>query len=131
MAGSSVTITRKRLGDIIKLKFAWVSDDAAGTASGTTTFEVTGLPMRFTTVPSGGGTAPTDNYDITIKDEDGVDILNGQGADRDTANTENKRDSDGLMICAATALTFAVANAGNSKQGTAYLYLIHGGADPL
>jgi hypothetical protein len=131
MAGSSVTITRKRLGDVIKLKFAWVSDDAAGTASGATSFEVVGVPQHFTTVPSGGGTAPTDNYDITLKDEDGIDILNGLGADRSATLTQHKTGNDGLVLTAATALTLAVANAGNSKQGTAYLYLIALGASPL
>lgn len=131
MAGSSVTITRKKLGLLIKIKFAWVSDDAAGTASGATTFEVVGIPKQFVTVPSGGGTAPTAAYDITLKDEDGVDILNGLGADRSAAATEAKKDTDGLLATAATALTFAVAAAGNSKQGTAYLLLMDMGSNPL
>ena len=131
MAGSSVTITRKKIGDVIKIKFAWVSDDAAGTASGATTFEVAGLAMQFTTVPSGGGTAPTANYGITLKDEDGNDILNSLALLRSATAIESKTNLDGLKLFAATSLTFAVAAAGNSKQGTAYLYLINLSADPL
>lgn len=35
-----------------------------------------------------GSTAPTDNYDITITDADGADIMGGELQNRDTANTE-------------------------------------------
>ncbi len=124
MAGSSVTFTKRRIGNAIDIKIDWVSDDAAGTASGTLTGDVVGSLQRFTTVPSGGGTAPTAAYDITLKDEHGVDLLNGLGADRSATATESKGQSDGLLFTAATSLEFAVANAGNSKQGTAYALFI-------
>lgn len=39
-------------------------------------------------VTNPGSTAPQDNYDITITDVDGVDLLGGAGANRDTANSE-------------------------------------------
>jgi hypothetical protein len=131
MAGSSVTITRSKVGDVVTLKFAWVSDDSAGTASGTTTFEAAGYPMRFTTVPSGGGTAPTALYDITLTDHNSLDLLNGLGADRSATATESKVNTDGLLLFAATALTFSVSNAGNSKQGTAYLTYVNLGPSAL
>jgi hypothetical protein len=35
-----------------------------------------------------GSTAPTDNYDIVLNDEDGIDLLGGNGANRDTTNSE-------------------------------------------
>jgi hypothetical protein len=35
-----------------------------------------------------GATAPTDNYDIYLKDENGIDLLGGAGVDRDTVNSE-------------------------------------------
>lgn len=35
-----------------------------------------------------GSTAPTDNYDLTLVDQDGLDRLGGVGANRDTANSE-------------------------------------------
>jgi len=126
MAGSSVTFTRKKLGEVLKVKAVWVSDDAAGTASGTSAFgyPVVGYLMRMTTVPDGGGTAPTALYDITVKDEDGLDILNGLGADRSATATEHKTNIDGLLFTAATTLTLAVAAAGNSKGGTVYLYFL-------
>lgn len=136
MAGSSVTITRKKLGGVLKVKFAWVSDASSGAVTSASTgnvtpFEVVGIPMRLTTVPSGGDTAPTADYDITIVDEDGVDILNGLGADRSATATQNKTQLDGLIMFAATSLTLTVAAAGNSKAGTVYLYVVDGSNDPL
>ncbi len=50
------------------------------------TFTMTGYLCSVVTNPS--ATAPTDNWDLTILDVDGVDILNGAGVDRDTTNSE-------------------------------------------
>lgn len=44
-----------------------------------------GFVTEFITVPSG---SPDDNYDLTLIDAAGSDVLRGSGADRDTANTE-------------------------------------------
>ena len=43
--------------------------------------------MQIVTDPS-GDTAPQDNYDITVTESGGADMLLGVGANRDTANTE-------------------------------------------
>ncbi len=130
MAGSSMTFTRKKIGDVLEVKAVWVSDNSAGTASGSTAFEVVGLLMRVTTVPDGGGTAPS-AYSITAKDQNGIDILNGLGAARSTTATESKTNIDGCLLCAATALTVAVTGAGNSKGGTAYFVFADMGSNPL
>ena len=122
MAGSSVTFTETTSGSVKKIKAAWVSDDSAGTASGTTTYGYSGKIELLTTVPSGGGTAPTDNYDITLVDGDSVDVLAGSGADRDTANTEQVVASS-LGAVASSKLTLSISGAGNSKQGTVYIYI--------
>lgn len=122
MAGSSVTFTESLLGPVKKLKIVWVSDSATGAASGTSTYAYNGKIELLTTVPDGGGTAPSDNYDITLKDSDNVDVLAGGGADRDTANTEQVLGTS-LGAVAGSLLTFAVATAGNSKGGTAYVYI--------
>lgn len=131
MAGSSVTITKKRIGDVQETKFVWVSDSATGEASGATTYTTVGVPMRFTTVPNGGGTAPTALYDLTLVDDDGNDILNGLGADRSATATESKLNTDGLLFVASSVLTLNVSNAGNSKGGTAYLYVLNCWNEPV
>lgn len=121
MAGSSVTFTETIIGSVKKIKAAWVSDDADGTASGETTYGYSGKIELLTTVPSGSA-APTDAYDITLTDSDSVDVLAGGGADRDTANTEQVLGSS-LGAVASSKLTLNISNAGNSKEGTVYVYI--------
>lgn len=125
MAGSSVIILLDEITVIKKITFTWVSDDTTGGVSGVTTFSVSGKLFRITTIPGAGGVAPDPNYDITLKDSDGVDILQGLGVDRHTSNTQ-----DVPLVYLATSippvskglLTFAVVNAGNSNEGVAIIY---------
>lgn len=51
-----------------------------------TPIELNGFLVRVVTNP--GATAPTDNYDVVINDENSVDVAQGTLANRDTANTE-------------------------------------------
>ena len=47
---------------------------------------VSGWVERVVTSP--GTPAPTDDYDITLEDPEGVDVLGGAGSNRDTATSE-------------------------------------------
>ncbi len=123
MAAGSVTITEEKHGTIKKIKFAWVSGDGAedGTAIGQTTHVYSGKILGLATDP--GSPAPTDNYTITITDEDGMDILMGAATgNRDTANTEYIL-STLLGAVANDKLTINVSSAGTNKVGIAYLYI--------
>ena len=122
MAAGTVTITEETYGTIKKIKFAWTSGDGAedGTASGQTTEVYSGKILGLATDP--GSPAPTDDYDITVTDEDGIDVLMGGGADRDTANTEYVLSAS-LGAVANDKLTINVAAAGTNKKGIAYLYI--------
>lgn len=96
-----------------------------GTLSGAsnTTIVVDGWVFQAVTDPA--ATAPTDNYDITITDSDNADVMGGELANRDTANSEQVVPSVGSTygprFCKGT-LTLAITNAGNTKQGTIILY---------
>jgi hypothetical protein len=60
-----------------------------------------------------GSPAPTDNYDITITNAIGLDVLGGAGENRDTANTERARPKVGstdTSIPIDGALTLNVTN---------------------
>lgn len=121
-AAGTVTITEEAHGTIKKIALVWTSD-ASGDVSGTlTTLAYTGAIERLVTVPAGGGSAPTDNYDVTLLDEDGVDVLMGAGANRDTAVTEQVLRTS-LGVVANDRLALVVANAGATKGGTVYVYL--------
>tara|TARA_R100001086_G_scaffold124417_1_gene64203 strand:+ start:56 stop:418 length:363 start_codon:yes stop_codon:yes gene_type:complete len=117
-----VSITEKvSVGSIKKVTATWTSD-GSGAATGTTTAVLDGNLIGLTTIPAGGEDAPTDNYDVTVTDSDGHDVLLGAGADRDTANTEHVTEGS-LAAVSHSPLTFTIANAGDTKQGTVILYI--------
>lgn len=117
MADAIVTVSEDRGLGVTKITWAWTSA-TGGAASGTTTGTYTGKVRRVITDP--GATAPTDDYDITITDSDGYDVLDGNGANRDTATTEVLAPSG---IIAGSTLTLNIANAGDEKVGTVVLYV--------
>ena len=118
MAGTVVT-TEQTLGSVKLVKFAWTSS-AGGAADATTSKVFDGDVALLATDP--GATAPADNYDVVVNDANGIDVLAGGGADRDTANTEFVQGTS-LGMVANSKLTLAVTNAGNAKEGTVYVYI--------
>lgn len=128
MAGT-LTVTQvpkiTRYGkEINKITIDWTSD-ASGNAD--VTVDLFGYLVKAVTKP--GAAAPTDLYDITIVDPDGsaCDAAGGLLVDRSSTLTEQKyltiSGSSVPVLCAGT-YTFTVANAGNAKNGTCYLYLV-------
>lgn len=125
MAGSSVTFTlvESPQGTARKIIVDWVSDSVTGGASGATTFEINGTLEKLVTDP--GAITPTAAYDITMLDEEGLDVLQGVGVNKSATVTEEAR-----IVYSGTSdhptvndrLTFTVASAGNSKNGQAILY---------
>ena len=121
MAGT-VTITYPVSHLPIKMvEWTWVSD-ASGDVSGTDTGELNGMALRWVTNP--GSTAPTDDYDITVLDEDGVDIASGGLGNRDTSDSEQFIPGGDADPGAAFngKLSLVVSNAGNAKEGVLKLY---------
>lgn len=86
MAGST-TVTHYNTGHVRKVVVDWVADASDGSVPNTTLPRFEGRLLELTTNP--GSTAPTDNYDLSLIDEEGADRLQGLGANRDTANTES------------------------------------------
>lgn len=141
MAGSSMVFTYDNGADVLgrvrgirKVIATWTSDDTTGAVSGSP-IKLVGTLVKAVTNP--GSAAPTDNYDITLTDEDGVDVLAACQvtlANRDTTSSEQAYFLV-LDAAAGTALaqsvhpvvcgeiTIAVTNAGNSKNGVIALYL--------
>jgi hypothetical protein len=101
-----------------------------GTVSGTLTQNINGRIVGVITDP--GAAAPTDNYDITLLDANGFDVLFGRGADRDTVNTERfcpgQPITDGtttsvIPVAVNSTLELRVANAGSTKNGQVIILL--------
>lgn len=139
MANSSMTITYDDGNDrtanqcgIRRILVDWLSDDSDGTCTGTTG-KIVGTLIKGVTDP--GSAAPTDNYDVTITDEEGVDVLaacQSTLANRDTTNSEQAYflvlDAAGTPLAQSVhpvvcdKLTISIANAGNAKTGQLILY---------
>ncbi len=134
MAGSAATVIKRRLYDPENraetyLRFyyeiSWTADDSDGSVPNAAIPETTGYVVLAITDP--GATAPTANYDITIEDEFGVDIMGGALTDRSATLTEQA-----MPLIAVTpvprmvngALTFKLANNSvNSAVGKCYVYI--------
>lgn len=105
-------------GVIRQLRVTWTAD-ADGTATGTSA-EINGFLLKAITDPD-GTSPPSDNYDIVITDEHGLNVLadsTNDLLDRDTATTESTilNLSDGTASIAAypavmSPLTFTISNA--------------------
>ncbi len=85
MAGT-VTLTHYTLGNIRRVKFEITADAANGTVPDTALPTFQGRLLGLHTNP--GATAPTNLYDITLVDGDGLDRLQGVGLNRATATSE-------------------------------------------
>lgn len=98
--------------------------DGSGDASEQTEL-IWGIIKRVVTNPDDTDT-PTAAWDLTIEDEDGVDILCGNGANRDAGGSGVSEQTfpcpGGLAV--ASKLTFTVANGGNTKKGVVKLYIV-------
>ena len=94
-AGATVTPTYVPVphSSVWVLTFTWLADDGNGTVpttiwgDGVTEQPIYGYVVRATTNP--GTTAPQDNYDITLTDADGIDVMGGALMNRDTVTSEH------------------------------------------
>lgn len=123
MAGTIAVTTSRAAQAIDKYSIAWVSD-AAGAVSGNT-FPIKACEIvQVGYVPDGGGTQPTDLYDVTMTDANGVDVLGGTGADLSNAAAKVAVPAVSTYFrrtLEAGNLTPVVAAAGNAKGGTIVL----------
>ena len=125
----TTTISNRQNGtDIVRVTLAWTSA-ADGSASGDTP-SLSGELMKVVFDP--GSAAPTANYDITLNDANGFDVLAGFGANLSATVTTQLKPGiafkDGTTTSVAPTvidgvLTLAVTNAGDTKSGSVVLYL--------
>jgi len=113
--------TDKYTGAHIRLVvWDWESDES-GDVSEETSAAVAGLLRRVVTVPDSGDTQPSDQYDIELQDEQGVDLLGGSGANRSNSSAEQIIPDPAVAV--GSRLTLVVSNAGDTKGGTVYAYI--------
>jgi len=103
-------------GKNFQVILSWVDGDLTLPATATT-MSINAYVTRVVTNP---GTTPTDNYDITLTDVDGVDAMGGTLANRDTATSEPARPYDpasGTYGDVYVAGTLTLNLSGNSNVG--------------
>jgi len=102
------------------------TSDATGIGSAETE-TVSGTIKRVVTNPDDNVLLrPTAGWNLTIEDEDGVDVLCGNGLNRDANGTGASQQAFPCPgnLAVASRLTFRVANAGNTKKAVIKLYII-------
>lgn len=124
MANASATYVIGRHGGAIqKVTFTWLSDDADGSLTKTTTESFLGYIVGVRTVPDDTD-VPTDNYDLNVEDADGTvlsvttnrDATIGEYAIAVQSGASKEPPIDGT-------LTAKITNAGNAKRGVIDVYI--------
>ena len=127
----TITIEHYELGNIRKIVATCTADAAAATFPDTVLPKFEGRLLDLATNP--GATAPTANYDVTVVDQHGHDVLESVGLNRHTANTEKAPivySGTGLhpTVDESDTLTLNIDNnAVNSAQTVIELYYALGG----
>ena len=122
LAAGSVSQTWQPVtDDVTVLTFSWTADSSNGSVPATATVSDVDA-FVFMVVTNPGTTAPTDDYDITLTDEDGVDIMGGNLADRDEANSEQAVLTVTRFVSGTLTLNIT-NNSVNSATGTVAVYL--------
>ncbi len=111
--------------------FTWLANSTGvvpATSTGSTwPKDRAGCIAKVVTNP--GSTAPTDNYDITLTDGDGVDLMGGELANRDTANSEvavPKIDTVFGCVVVTDPFTMTITNQSvNAGNGEVIVYIIN------
>ena len=119
MAG---TISESLTCDVAPVKvvtFTCTADSSDGSYPATTvSTDIKGRLLQIVTDPQ--STAPQDNYDITVTDSVGADLLLGVGANRDTSNTEIAIvESNGAhsVVAETDTLTLTITNNNVNSAG--------------
>jgi len=105
--------------------YTFVMDSGSASAEATTA-AINGIVIMVETDP--GATAPLDNYDLTITDALGADIMGGALANRDTANTERAYPLSSTTIVEApvsSILTFNCAAGSNTTKNATVRILVY------
>ncbi|MHA1225269.1 MAG: hypothetical protein ACTSPV_00835 [Candidatus Hodarchaeales archaeon] len=130
MAGS-IDISYQEIRTIKKITFDWTSD-SSGNVSGIKSKTLSGEITRMVFIPDSGATQPSDGYDAVLLDENGVDILAGQGTNLSNSSTDivvggveitYGANSTIIPVVIDDQLELQISNAGDSKGGKVIIYM--------
>ena len=113
-------------GEIQVLVMEWTTDSSGDLTATDTGYAIEGFLMLVETDPSGTA-APTADYDITLKDANGLDVMGGALSDRSATATEATMpllNGNYTMLPIPSTLSMDVTSAGNSKSGVIRIYFV-------
>ncbi len=126
----SITPDTVRSRTVMRLTLGWTSDASGDVTTTQVEAASIGIPVlvgkltRVIFTPDSAGTQPTALYDATILDNDGQDLLAGNGANRDNTNGDNMMLDP--IVPFVGVLRPQITNAGNAKGGTIKMYYERG-----
>lgn len=125
-ATGTVTVTSTLdLGNVARYTLAWTST-AGGAVSGNA-LTLAGRLVQIKFVPNTSTTQPTDLYDVTLVDSDGLDVLTidgvSYGANLSNATPKLVSFTAPIVLASGSTLDLTIANAGNAKTGTVILWV--------
>jgi len=126
MAGSIVVTTVDKGQSVTEYKLAWTSDASGDVSGADGQFSLMrGLVWAVKFVPGTGGNQPTDLYDVKLNDADTVDLIvaTGDNLSNSTSSRNIPHKNNLPMFFEGGTVTLVVANAGNAKKGTVYIYM--------
>ena len=135
MANAAMTFQYDDVGTVKKIIIDWLSDDG-GAASAFDTKKISGFLLKGVTNPADGADQPDDNYNLSLTDPEGGNILGNCAANlllRDDTLIQTVdfiiRDlaaadacGSGERPCVSDVITVNLSAAGNALQGRFILY---------
>jgi hypothetical protein len=126
-AVGTVTVTTTQyagLGNANRVRYviAWTST-AGGAVSGNPFSVVRGKLISVKFVPNTGITQPTDLYDATLVDVDGIDLLNGAGQNLSHDLGTYVLFNPSIYLDGTSTLDLVIAAAGAAMTGTVYVWV--------
>ncbi len=118
MAGT-ITAVESRQGSVDQIVFSWLSDASGDGTATATTYSYSGDLLKVVCEP--GATTPSDLYDVTLSDDNDLDLLAGQGVD--CPDAANLVITGGMLPITNSTISLTIAGGGNAKIGKVYIYI--------
>jgi len=125
-AGTVTQIYTRISSDMWLWQMDWTADASDGSVPSTTS-KVAFDHYVIIVITNPGSPAPTDNYDITLTDSDGIDVMGGELIDRDKSSSEQALPKIGNVYGTrwvnGTLTMNLTNNSVNSATGTIKVFL--------
>ena len=106
----------------VRYAVAWTAT-AGGDVSGNAFSTVRGKLLSVKFVPGTAGDIPSDLYDVTMVDGNGIDLLNGAGQNLSHDLGSYVVYNPPIYLDGTGTLDFVIASAGASTKGTIYIWV--------